>query len=171
MKSRKPKTQTRPQGSLHPAGTRQRARLKDAEVVNFSVDNQVGFLLRVAHQRHNANLAANLNQLNLTPPQGVVLARLLERDRVSQNLLGRLVAMEPANIRDVVLRLKSRGFVRQEKDPGDGRLLLLSLTPRGEALAQQLIHLSVGSVAETLRSLTLREGDKLRELLKKLVAD
>jgi MarR family transcriptional regulator, lower aerobic nicotinate degradation pathway regulator len=171
MKSRNPKTQTRRQGSLHPAGTKQRSGLKDAEVVDFSVDNQVGFLLRVAHQRHNANLATNLNQLNLTPPQAVVLARLLERDRVSQNLLGRSVAMEPANIRDVVLRLKSRGFVRQEKDPDDGRLLLLSLTPRGKALAQQLIHLSVGSVAATLRPLTLREGDTLRELLKKLVAD
>ena len=136
----------------------------------FSVDNQIGFLLRVAHQRHNGKLAARLSRFNLTPPQAVVLARMLECDRLSQNLLGRLVAMEPANIRDVVLRLKTRGLVRQEKDRDDGRLLLLSLTPEGKVLARKLIPLSVESVADTLQPLTPREGDTLRELLKKLVA-
>ena len=95
---------------------------------------------------------------------------MLECDQLSQNLLGRLVAMEPANIRDVVLRLKARGLVRQEKDRDDGRLLLLSLTPEGKVLARKLIPLSVESVADTLQPLTSREGDTLRELLKKLVA-
>ena len=79
--------------------------------------------------------------------------------------------MEPANIRDVVLRLKTRGLVRQEKDRDDGRLLLLSLTPEGKGLARKLIPLSVESVADTLQPLTPREGDTLRELLKKLVAE
>ena len=78
--------------------------------------------------------------------------------------------MEPANIRDVVLRLKTRGLLRQEKDRDDGRLLLLSLTPEGKVLARKLIPLSVESVADTLQLLTPREGDTLRELLKKLVA-
>jgi len=75
---------------------------------DFRVDEQVGFLLRLAHQKANANLAARLLPLNLTPPQATVLARLLERGEVSQNLLGRLVAMESANIRDVVIRLRRR---------------------------------------------------------------
>lgn len=78
--------------------------------------------------------------------------------------------MEPANIRDVVLRLKTRGLVRQEKDRDDGQLLLLSLTPEGKVLARKLIPLSVESVADTLQPLTPRESDTLRELLKKLVA-
>ena len=78
--------------------------------------------------------------------------------------------MEPANIRDVVLRLKTRGLVRQEKDRDDGRLLLLSLTPEGKVLARKLIPLSVESVADTLQPLTPRESDTLRKLLKKLVA-
>jgi DNA-binding MarR family transcriptional regulator len=87
---------------------------------DFSVDNQIGFLLRLAHQRHSANLSTRLSQFELTVPQAVVLVRLLECRHSSQNLLGRLVAMEPANIRDVVLRLKKRGLVRQAKDPKDG---------------------------------------------------
>ena len=160
-------------GSTSPRASAELQRKKpDASTfAGFSVDNQIGFLLRVAHQRHNGKLAARLSRFNLTPPQAVVLARMLEYDRLSQNLLGRLVAMEPANIRDVVLRLKARGLVGQEKDPDDGRLLLLSLTPEGKVLARKLIRLSVESVADTLQPLTPREGDTLRELLKKLVAE
>lgn len=161
-----------PTGSASPTASAELQRKKpdDNSFADFSVDNQIGFLLRVAHQRHNAKLATRLSRFNLTPPQAVVLARMLECDRLSQNLLGRLVAMEPANIRDVVLRLKTRGLVRQEKDRDDGRLLLLSLTPGGKVLARKLVPLSVESVADTLQPLTPREGDMLRELLKKLVA-
>jgi DNA-binding MarR family transcriptional regulator len=78
--------------------------------------------------------------------------------------------MEPANIRDVVLRLKKRGLVRQAKDPKDGRLLLLSLTPEGRALASKLIPLAIESVAMTLTKLTTKERENLRDLLKKIVA-
>jgi DNA-binding MarR family transcriptional regulator len=138
---------------------------------DFSVDNQTGFLLRLAHQRHSANLSACLSRFELTVPQAVVLARLLECKHSSQNLLGRLVAMEPANIRDVVLRLKKRGLVRQEKDPKDGRLLLLSLTPEGRALAFKLIPLAVESVGMTLSKLNAKEREHLRDLLKKIVVD
>ena len=137
---------------------------------DFSVDNQIGFLLRVAHQRHSANLSACLSQFELTVPQAIVLVRLLESKNPSQNLLGRLVAMEPANIRDVVVRLKKRGLVRQAKDPKDGRLLLLSLTPEGRALAAKLVPLAVESVAMTLSNLNSKERDHLRDLLKKIVA-
>lgn len=137
----------------------------------FTVDNQVGFLLRLAHQRHNANLTRRLSPFSLTPPQAVVLVRLLERGSCSQNLLGRLVAMEPANIHDVVRRLKDRGLVQQCKDPSDGRLLLLSLTTEGLSLARDLIAVSIDSVADTMKGLNAAERATLRSLLKKIVAD
>ena len=79
--------------------------------------------------------------------------------------------MEPANIRDVVLRLKARGLIRQEKAPDDGRLLLLSLTTEGETIARKLIPLSVESVKETLRRLGADEAETLRALLKKLISE
>ena len=144
---------------------------KSGEQKRFRVDDQVGYLLRLAHQRHTANLTLRLCRFNLTPPQAVVLARLLERNVCSQNLLGRLVAMEPANIHDVVRRLKERGLVDQSKDPNDGRLLLLSLTPQGRALAQELIPLSTESVADTLKPLDAAERATLRTLLKKIAAE
>lgn len=135
----------------------------------FRVDEQVGFLLRLAHQKANANLAARLSSLNLTPPQATVLARLFERGEVSQNLLGRLVAMESANIRDVVIRLRRRRLIATKKSKGDARVVLLSLTPSGLEVARSLIPISIDSVATTLEALSVREQTALRQLLRKVI--
>lgn len=141
----------------------------DSAISNYKVDDQIGFLLRLAHQRASASLAAKINHIDLTPAQASVLARLHERGRVSQNLLGRLVAMESANIRDVVLRLKKRRLITQEKDPEDGRLIILRLTPAGQAMVEKLIPISIKSVSEILSPLNSRERDLLRSLLKRII--
>jgi hypothetical protein len=65
----------------------------------YRLEDQVGFLLRRAYQRASSNLVERIGPYDLTAPQFATLARLYERGALSQNLLGRLVAMEPANIR------------------------------------------------------------------------
>jgi DNA-binding MarR family transcriptional regulator len=140
-------------------------------MANFSVDNQVGFLLRLAHQKANANLSARLAEFNLTPPQASVLLRLLEEGEVSQNQLGRFTAMESANIRDVVIRLRRRRLIAGNKSAEDARLILLSLTPAGLTLARSLIAVSIDSVAATLAPLSQRERDILRGLLRRVIGD
>src|SRR5271168_2135517 len=100
----------------------------------YTLDDQVGFLLRRAYQRASSNLIERIGPYDLTAPQFATLARLYERGALSQNLLGRLVAMEPANIRDVVLRLKRRRLIMTRRDPEDGRLILVSLTSSGTSL-------------------------------------
>ena len=136
---------------------------------DFRVDDQMGFLLRLAHQKANANLAARLSPLDLTPSQATVLARLLERGELSQNLLGRLVAMESANIRDVVLRLRRRRLIAAKKSKEDARVVLLSLTPAGLELARSLIPISIESVGATLEALSAHERRALRQLLRKVI--
>jgi DNA-binding MarR family transcriptional regulator len=104
----------------------------------------------------------------LTAPQFATLARLYERGTLSQNLLGRLVAMEPANIRDVVLRLKRRRLVMTRRDPEDGRLVLVSLTPAGLSLVEKLLPIEIECTAKTLARLNATEKTLLYELLDRL---
>jgi DNA-binding MarR family transcriptional regulator len=137
---------------------------------DYRLDDQIGHLLRRAYQVASANLTARLERHVLTPMQFAVLARLRERAPVSQNLLGRLVAMEPANIREVILRLKKRGLVRAERDGADRRLILLSLSSAGAALVETLLPLSRASTAATLRPLNAREGEMLHDLLRRVAA-
>lgn len=137
------------------------ARLRDG----YSLDDQIGFLLRRAYQRASRNLVDRIGAHDLTAPQFATLARLHERGRLSQNLLGRLVAMEPANIRDVVQRLKKRRLVATERDPADARLIVVCLTAAGQALVEKLLPVELECTARTLAPLDRRERTLLYELL------
>lgn len=134
----------------------------------YRLDDQIGFLLRRAYQRASANLVQRIGVHDLTAPQFATLARLYERGTLSQNLLGRLVVMEPANIRDVVQRLKRRRLVATERDPEDGRQLLVRLTPSGLSLVQRLLPVEVASTAKTLAPLAPAERTLLYDLLRRL---
>ncbi len=134
----------------------------------YRLDDQVGFLLRRAYQRASANLLEKISAHELTPPQFATLARLHERGRVSQNLLGRLVAMEPANIRDVVQRLKKRGLVSTKRDPADARLIVVGLTAAGRSLTRQLLPVAAACTSKTLAPLSQNARKSLCHLLRRL---
>jgi MarR family transcriptional regulator, lower aerobic nicotinate degradation pathway regulator len=134
----------------------------------YRLEDQVGFLLRRAYQRASSNLIERIGPYDLTAPQFATLARLYERGTLSQNLLGRLVAMEPANIRDVVLRLKKRRFIMTRRDPADARLILVSLTASGLSLVEKLLPIEIECTARTLASLNANERRLLYDLLARL---
>jgi len=134
----------------------------------YRLDDQVGFLLRRAYQRASSNLIERIGPYDLTAPQFATLARLYERGALSQNLLGRLVAMEPANIRDVVLRLKKRRLIMTRRDPSDGRLILVSLTLTGLSLLEKLLPIEIQCTARTLAALNANEKRLLYDLLGRL---
>src|ERR1700732_3492015 len=119
----------------------------------YRLEDQVGFLLRRAYQRASSNLLERIGPYDLTAPQFATLARLYERGTLSQNLLGRLVAMEPANIRDVVLGLKKRRLIVTRRDADDGRLILVSLTSAGSSLVEKLLPIEIECTAKTLAAL------------------
>src|ERR1700716_1447643 len=123
----------------------------------YRLEDQVGFLLRRAYQRASSNLIDRIGSYDLTAPQFATLARLYERGPLSQNLLGRLVAMEPANIRDVVLRLKRRRLVTTGRDTGDGRLIVVGLTASGLSLVEQLLPIEIECTAKTLAGFSASE--------------
>lgn len=157
-----------PRTSIRDTSTR--ARSGSGRAAAYRLEDQVGFLLRRAYQRASANLTEKIGEFELTPPQFATLARLHEQGRVSQNQLGRLVAMEPANIRDVVQRLKKRGLVATERDTGDGRLLVVRLTRAGAALVRRLLPVEVACTARTLAPLKPAERRVLYDLLRRLAA-
>jgi DNA-binding MarR family transcriptional regulator len=105
---------------------------------SYVLEDQVGFLLRCAHQRATEVFNAVMAPFAVTPTQFAALAKIDDLGSVSQNRLGRLTAMDPATISGVVGRLMARGFVRQSSDRNDARLLRLALTPAGRAATAQM---------------------------------
>ena len=135
---------------------------------DYRLDDQIGHLLRRASQQASANLAGRLAGHGLTTAQYVVLARLAETGAASQNQLGRLVAMEPANIHGIVGRLGERGLVTTAPDSADRRRLLVSLTRIGTLLIQQVRPMAADASAATLAPLAVAERETLIALLRQL---
>lgn len=132
----------------------------------YRLDDQIGFKLRLANQRHLEIFTSLMPEV--TPTQFAVLARLLETGPLSQNHLGRKVGMDAATTKGVVDRLRAKGLVASTASRTDLRRLDISLTPEGEALIRAAIGTAREITARTLRNLTTREAERLCTLLDKL---
>lgn len=144
----------------------------DARRVNkakppYRLDDQVGFMLRQVAQRHTVLFAAGIGS-DLTPTQWAAMAKLEEAGKLSQNLLGRMTAMDAATIKGVVDRLVRRGLAATEADKDDGRRLLVRLTEEGEALVRRTLPLATAVTEDTLAPLSAEERAALMALLAKL---
>jgi MarR family transcriptional regulator, lower aerobic nicotinate degradation pathway regulator len=132
----------------------------------YALEDQVGFLLRCAHQRATEEFNAVMGRFSVTPTQFAALAKLDDLGSVSQNQLGRLTRMDPATISGVVGRLIARGYVRQATDLKDARLVMLMLTPSGQAAARAMKSVAAEVSRRTLAPLG---GAEAAALLKALV--
>jgi DNA-binding MarR family transcriptional regulator len=133
---------------------------------SYHLQDQVGFILRKASQRHIAIFARHIG--DLTPPQFAALAKLAEIGETSQNQLGAQIAMDAATIKGVIDRLKARGLVALSEHKEDRRRLVVSLSDDGRALIERLLPLAERITAETLAPLNARETATFLRLLAKL---
>ncbi|MCC7048010.1 MAG: winged helix-turn-helix transcriptional regulator [Alphaproteobacteria bacterium] len=135
---------------------------------DYALEQQIGHLLRRAHQRATAIFLARIGEPELTPTQWAALVKLRDTDGASQNHLGRLTAMDPATIQGVVRRLEDRKLIERAGDPGDRRRSLLKLSREGAALVDRLKANATAISRATLEPLDARERAELLRLLKAL---
>ena len=132
----------------------------------YRLQDQIGFVLRKAHQRHLAIFASRI--ADLTPPQFAALAKLANVGETSQNQLGSLIAMDAATIKGVIDRLKARGLVELTRHDADKRRLLVNLTAEGRETVERLVPLAEQITVETLQPLSPKEAATLLRLLARI---
>jgi DNA-binding MarR family transcriptional regulator len=115
------------------------ARIAPQAKPGYRVEEQVGHLLRRAHQRATAIFLERIGAPDVTPTQFAALVKLRDEGSLSQNHLGRLTAMDRATILGVIRRLSARGLIERVDDPNDRRRTMLSLSPKGRALIDRLV--------------------------------
>ena len=132
----------------------------------YRLEDQVGFKLRLANQKHLEIFNRHLP--DVTPTQFSVLAKLRDEVKISQNQLGRLVGMDAATTKGVIDRLRKKGLLASAPSDTDMRRLDISLTDEGRDLIARMIPTAREISRETVGNLSPREVERLLALLDKL---
>ena len=140
-----------------------------SEAEAYIVEDQIGFLLRVAFQFHTAIFTSRMVS-NLTQTQFATLSKIHRSRECSQSDLVQALELDSATINGVVARMKARGFLAISADPTDRRRQFLSLTPKGARLMSQAEAIGREVTDETLALLTSTEQARLSRLLHKMMA-
>jgi DNA-binding MarR family transcriptional regulator len=136
---------------------------------DYVLEEQVGHLLRRAHQKATQIFMAELGErFDLTPTQYAALVKLADAGGQSQNQLGRLTAMDPATVQGVIRRLEERRLIERTVDAGDRRRSFLRLTEAGTALVRAAAAQGPRVSAATLAALSSAEQARFLALLRKL---
>jgi len=139
-----------------------------AGAARYRLEAQIGFRLRKAHQRASEIFHQVMSEFDVTPMQFAVLVKLDELGAVSQNQLGRHVAMDPATTYGVVGRLIRRQLVEQHASPADARLSMIGLTDAGRAMVASMKQKGPEVSACTLSPLDDHEQRLLLDLLTRI---
>ena len=139
-----------------------------AEPGRYVLDDQVGFLLRAALQRHTSIFTTRMIE-GMTQTQFAALAKLHEVGPCSQNHLGRLIYLDAATIKGVVDRLGARGFITALNDPMDRRRRrAVALTDRGRQVTEAAQLVAAEITAAMLAAFSEDEQGLVAQLLRKL---
>ena len=133
----------------------------------YQLEQQVGYLLRIALQRHYSLFAERMTE-GLTAPQYAAMYKLFELGTCSQNRLGRLINLDNATINGIVRRLQAKGFLTLRGDPCDGRRHEIALSPEGKKAVQKALPIAMEISEKTMAALSVSEQNTLQKLLKKL---
>jgi MarR family transcriptional regulator, lower aerobic nicotinate degradation pathway regulator len=145
----------------------EKARATGSPATGYTLEEQVGFILRLVSQRHANIFVARIGP-DLTQTQWAALAKLYEAGPLSQNQLGRMTAMDVATIKGVVDRLTQKGLVIRRSDSSDARRHLIALTRKGQVRAEAHFAHALAISEETLAPLSSAERGTFLKLLGKL---
>jgi DNA-binding MarR family transcriptional regulator len=105
----------------------------------------------------------------ITSPQFATLNALYSEPNLDQRTLGLRVSLDRSTMAEVVSRLSSRGLIRTERDPRDGRRKTIALTAKGLQAVQQLIPRTHAMTARLVGPLDHRQRAELLRLLTAVV--
>lgn len=120
----------------------------------------------------DAAVNARLAEFGLTRESFDVLTSLRRSGspcRLSPTQLYRELMRSSGAMTHRLAGLERAGLVKRVPDPGDGRGLLVELTPKGRALVDRVAPLHLANELRLLASLSPEEQDRLAGLLRKLL--
>lgn len=133
----------------------------------LKLKNQLCFPLYAASKEVVSKYKPYLGEIDLTYTQYIAMMVLWEQKEVGVGRLGEYLHLDSGTLTPLLKRLEDKGFVRRARSAKDERAVIISLTEKGEKLADkaQAIPMKLGSCLP----LSQEEAITLYALLNKLI--
>ena len=139
----------------------------DDKYAAIRLKNQLCFPLYAVSNIITRKYKPLLDKLDLTYTQYIVMMVLWEEGRVNEKFLCEALCLKSNTVTPLLKKLEEKGYVKKEKDRGDERNLVITLTEAGEALKDSAL-----CVPETIArefGLTPEEAGTLYSILYKML--
>ncbi|MGV2099764.1 MarR family winged helix-turn-helix transcriptional regulator [Rhizobium sp. 21-4511-3d] len=107
-----------------------------------------------------------LDKVGLTYPQYLAMLVLWEKSELPVKTIGEKLDLDSGTLSPLLKRLEQNGLIKRTRDLRDERQVLVSLTPKGDAMRGE-VDTIMGSIGEAI-GCTLEEMTEIRKLLEGL---
>lgn len=130
------------------------------------LENQLCFPLYVCSKEVVKKYKPYLDRLDLTYTQYITMMVLWEHRKMNVKELGEYLFLDSGTLTPVLKKLEQKSWITRERDKEDERILLVTLTEKGEALQDKALEIP-GQIGKCL-NLTEDEAGQLYRLLYKM---
>jgi DNA-binding MarR family transcriptional regulator len=138
---------------------------------NFRLTESVGFQLVKARNLIVAEMDAALKELDISSQQMGIMLTLRQRLASTPFELSKMLAIDTGLMTRMLDKLETKGLLVRSRDETDRRVVNLSLTKEGVAVADQIPHVAPAVLNARLNDFTKSELVELRRLLRKFLSD
>ena len=102
------------------------------------LENYPGYHIRRLQQIAVAVFMEETEEFGVTPVQYAALSAVLRQPGIDQRTLARTIGFDTSTIGSVIDRLESRGLMQRNAHREDRRVRLLTITPEGQRLLEEV---------------------------------
>lgn len=99
--------------------------------------NQLCFPLYASARKIVAAYNPFLKEIGLTYPQYVTMMVLWEEKKITMHDLGKRLYLDSGTLTPVLKKLENMGYVTRSRKPEDERVVIVEITPEGQALREK----------------------------------
>ena len=141
--------------------------MNDSRYDMLKLENQLCFPLYACAREIIRQYKPFLDEINLTYTQYIVMMVLWEEKRMSVKELGNRLLLDSGTLTPLLKKMESMGLITRARCADDERVLIVALTPAGEALRERALDVPVQMAR--CSKLDPQEAAELHRILYKLL--
>ncbi len=135
----------------------------------LKLKNQLCFPIYAVSNKIVRTYKPFLEKLNLTYTQYITMMVLWEKKQVNEKELGECLFLKSNTLAPLLAKLVKKGYIKKEKSNEDGRILIISITKKGEELKKNAIDIPIQITKEM--HLSSEKAQMLYQILYELLKE